>query len=490
MATSSLNAVRVRLYFDYPPPATPECRMCWLLVDLNKCRVITDLSSIIKEKFGYSRKTILDLFIEDCYLPDTENIYIVRDNDSIRVKVSSPVYVNGAEACQISEAHISKTKKRVREDETQICEGLNKKKKHEDSSAPAEDGKKKKKKKKKEVKSPQKNMANPSSTKNNRKSTSAVATSDKSSRSKNHEATSGSSNSGEDESHKKAPPPKPKPKQNGATKKPAVAARKGSTSSDSSSSGDVNASKSSIPVQPLPVTPKPSSTNSKLPLQTPQRRESATDSSSSSSSSSSSPRQVKSVAKKSSQPSSTTQSSVQSVSSSVSKKPQDKAESSDSDASEIELVIKKPNLHGMGLKIAGLSPSVSEAAGRDRGNTRGQERGRGRGANRGSGRGGFGRAKGTPWKQDFHFSYENGERQKQNDSLTNESFILQNPPEPAPRRDYTALPLLAAPPAVGQKIAFKLLELTENYTPEVSDYKFQLNLASLTWCIRTLMDQR
>ncbi|KAK9957323.1 hypothetical protein ABG768_019642 [Culter alburnus] len=471
MATSSLNAVRVRLYFDYPPPATPECRMCWLLVDLNKCRVITDLSSIIKEKFGYSRKTILDLFIEDCYLPDTENIYIVRDNDSIRVKVSSPVYVNGAEACQISEAHISKTKKRVREDETQICEGLSKKKKHEDSSAPAEDGKKKKKKKKKEVKSPQKNIANPSSTKNNRKSTSAVATSDKSSRSKNHEATSGSSDSGEDESHKKAPPPKPKPKQNGATKKPAVAARKGSTSSDSSSSGDVNASKSSIPVQPLPVTPKPSSTNSKLPLQTPQRRESSTDSSSSSSSSSSSPSQVKSVAKKSSQPSSTTQSSVQSVSSSVSKKPQDKAESSDSDASEIELVIKKPNLHGMGLKIAGLSPGVSEAAGRDRGNTRGQERGRGRGANRGSGRGGFGRAKGTPWKQDFHFSYENGERQKQNDSLTNESFILQNPPEPAPRRDYTALPLLAAPPAVGQKIAFKLLELTENYTPEVSDYK-------------------
>lgn len=58
--------------------------MCWLLVDLNKCRVITDLSSIIKEKFGYSRKTILDLFIEDCYLPATENIYIVRDNDSIR----------------------------------------------------------------------------------------------------------------------------------------------------------------------------------------------------------------------------------------------------------------------------------------------------------------------------------------------------------------------------------------------------------------------
>lgn len=33
------------------------------------------------------------------------------------------------------------------------------------------------------------------------------------------------------------------------------------------------------------------------------------------------------------------------------------------------------------------------------------------------------------------------------------------------------MPLLAAPPQVGQRIAFKLLELTENYTPEVSEYK-------------------
>ncbi|XP_073690313.1 coilin [Garra rufa] len=468
MATSSLNSIRVRLYFDYPPPATPECRMCWLLVDLNKCRVVADLSSIIKEKFGYSRKSILDLFIEDCYLPSTESIYIVRDNDSIRVKVSSPVYINGAEAHQNSEAKNSKTKKRDREDETQICEGLSKKKKHEDltnGSASAEDAKKKKKKKKKEVKEsatkpamPQKNIETPSSTKNNRKSTSAVPSSDKTARTKTRQPTSSSSDSSEDESHNKAPPPKSKPKQNDAAKK----SRKESKS-DSSSSDDTEKPKKNVPVQPVPVTPKLSSTKSKLQMQ--QRRDSSTDSSSSPS-----PSQVKPTAKKSqvaSQPSSTTQSSVQSVSSSVSKKPQDNAESSDSDASEIELVIKKPNLEGMGLKIAG----VSEAAGRDRGNTRGQERGRGRGASRGSGRGGFARAKGTPWKQDHHYSYENGERRKQNDSLTNESFILQNPPEIAPKRDYATLPLLAAPPGVGQKIAFKLLELTENYTPEVSDYK-------------------
>ncbi|XP_073670100.1 coilin [Paramisgurnus dabryanus] len=483
MATSKLNSIRVRLYFDYPPPATPDCRMCWLLVDLNKCRVVADLSSIIKEKFGYSRKTILDLFVEDCYLPTTESIYIVRDNDSIRVKVS--VFENGAETYQNCVAHNSKTKKREREDELQICvtQGSSKKTKLDvqiNGSAPADSGKKKKRKKKKEKQSAN-NPATPQKTipvkaqasqSSNRKT--SVSTSDKTSRAKIQESTSSSTDSSEDESHSKASPPKPKLKQSDGTKKTAMPASKEASSSDSDSSDNTvkpTARKSSTSVQPLPATPKPStSTNSQIPPQTPKQTKRSTDSSSSSSSS---PTQRKPSAKKSQvdpQPSLT---SSQSVSASGSKKPQDEAESSDSDASEIELVIKKPNLHGMGLNIAGLSASTSETAGRPKGNTRSQERGRG--GNRGSGRGSFGRAKGTPWKQDFNYKYENGEHQKRRDLLTNESFILQNPPEPepetAPKRDYTTLPLLAAPPAVGQTIAFKLLELTENYTPEVSDYK-------------------
>ncbi|XP_032900622.1 coilin isoform X2 [Amblyraja radiata] len=38
-------------------------------------------------------------------------------------------------------------------------------------------------------------------------------------------------------------------------------------------------------------------------------------------------------------------------------------------------------------------------------------------------------------------------------------------------RDYSTLPLLAAPPQLGERIAFKVLELSDNYTPEMSDYK-------------------
>ncbi|NXW64277.1 COIL protein, partial [Eurystomus gularis] len=81
--------------------------------------------------------------------------------------------------------------------------------------------------------------------------------------------------------------------------------------------------------------------------------------------------------------------------------------------------------------------------------------GRGRGANPG-----------------FFYNYSSeGHKQRQlNEAVTNTSVLVQNPTE-VPKRDYSVLPLLAAPPQVGERIAFKRLELTENYSPEVSDYK-------------------
>uniref|UniRef100_A0A3Q2NQM7 Coilin N-terminal domain-containing protein n=1 Tax=Fundulus heteroclitus TaxID=8078 RepID=A0A3Q2NQM7_FUNHE len=84
MAVHGNKYIRLRLLFDYPPPAAVGCRMCWLLVDLNTCRVVADLESIIREKFEFSRSSILSLFIEECYLPHTESIYVVRDNDNVR----------------------------------------------------------------------------------------------------------------------------------------------------------------------------------------------------------------------------------------------------------------------------------------------------------------------------------------------------------------------------------------------------------------------
>ncbi|NXM47268.1 COIL protein, partial [Gymnorhina tibicen] len=90
-----------------------------------------------------------------------------------------------------------------------------------------------------------------------------------------------------------------------------------------------------------------------------------------------------------------------------------------------------------------------------RGMMRGQ--GHGRGANPG-----------------FFYNYSSeGQKQRQlNEATANTSVLVQNPVE-IPKRDYSVLPLLAAPPQVGERIAFKRLELSENYSPEVSDYKLK-----------------
>lgn len=68
---------------------------------------------------------------------------------------------------------------------------------------------------------------------------------------------------------------------------------------------------------------------------------------------------------------------------------------------------------------------------------------------------------------------KNPECQKQqqlSETMSNISTIIQNPVE-LPKKDYSLLPLLAAAPQVGEKIVFKLLELTSDYSPDVSDYK-------------------
>lgn len=76
--------VRLRLLFDYPPPVTPACGLCWLLVEPNQVRLITDLISLIREKFGFSRHARFNLFLDGALLPPTESARLVRDNDSLR----------------------------------------------------------------------------------------------------------------------------------------------------------------------------------------------------------------------------------------------------------------------------------------------------------------------------------------------------------------------------------------------------------------------
>uniref|UniRef100_A0A3Q0RWT3 Coilin p80 n=1 Tax=Amphilophus citrinellus TaxID=61819 RepID=A0A3Q0RWT3_AMPCI len=144
----------------------------------------------------------------------------------------------------------------------------------------------------------------------------------------------------------------------------------------------------------------------------------------------------------------------------------------DSDSEEeIQLVIRRPLQQpsfGLGVQSPGRGRGRGKAR---RGGGQGERvTGDGRGAVRGHG-------------GSFESLYNGGtEPSYQTDSLTNMSVILQNEAESVPTKDYSSMPLLAAPPQVGQRIAFKLLELSENYTPEVSEYKVSAVRSAAVTC--------
>ncbi|CDQ94642.1 unnamed protein product [Oncorhynchus mykiss] len=419
MAASNTNVIRVRLYFDYPPPSVSDCRMCWVLVDLNKCRVVADIASVIREKFDFSRRSILSLFIEDCYLPHTESIYVVRDNDSIRVKVDTLTLSSGSQPN--TSAVKSKKRRRAAEEEEEptqnrVSEEWKKKKKRKESQEAdsnqaaveerrKEDKKKQKKQKKKDKVSTKTTASStgppPPLDKNTKKAPAATAVSvngKATAKSPNWEtddsSDSSESSSEEEEAPSKTPMQKLPPKSHSASSTPPVT------------------SKATPVVKP------------RVPIKKPRPPPSSSDSDSSDSS------------------------GDDASSKATTAKPPSPCSSSSSEE-EIQLVIKQPGL-GMGIVPA----MAAQPTWRGRGSPRGWDRGpRG-------GKGGRGEDAG------FYFNYEGGQRQQtpqppsyQKDFLNNSSVVFQNPSESVPKRDYSKMPLLAAPPQDGQKIAFKVTHL-------------------------------
>ncbi|XP_078065039.1 uncharacterized protein LOC144491233 [Mustelus asterias] len=90
-----MSALRLRLAFDYPPPLLPVARMCWFLLQPEHCRVVADLESIIRQRFGFSSRTRLHLFVDSCLLPPNESVQLVRDNDCVRVQQEELITENG-----------------------------------------------------------------------------------------------------------------------------------------------------------------------------------------------------------------------------------------------------------------------------------------------------------------------------------------------------------------------------------------------------------
>ncbi|XP_077411856.1 coilin isoform X2 [Vanacampus margaritifer] len=355
MAARCSNHIRVRLHFEYPPPAVVECRMCWLLMDLNVCRMVSDLESIIRDKFGFSRRSIINLFIEDCYLLHTESIYVVRDNDILRVKVECVSQLNGYSSHSNKPSENCKRRQRPNKPD------------NSDKSVTCVEGMEKKRKKKHGDILEIDTNTTPGAETNNLK-------------------------------NKLSKKRKRKVDENGLTSSFIPAFSPPKTHKDHSNSKMKISHQSKSQITPSSDNDRNSCVQDGVPNTTGTK----TDSSFSSE-----------VLPSSKVPSSTHPAKSCCPSS-----------SSDTDSSDEECIVEaKNNITNINLASAESCDvnSVGEKA----------------------------------------------------DPVTPQPLqqqSLSNGDKSAPQ-DYSAMPLLAAPPQVGKKIAFKLLELTENYTPEVSEYK-------------------
>ncbi|XP_071620696.1 coilin [Heliangelus exortis] len=525
MAAAGSGSVRLRLLFDYPPPGSPGCALCWLLLEPAQVRLVTDLVSLIRHRFGFSRRARLSLFLDGAMLPPTESARLVRDNDSLRVKLEEIVADDSEELYDgfsyTTKEHKKKHKQKQEEKElTKKDQHKREKKKNkhnpdcsyglEETSVDIWDSQKryKKRKRKEEVSG------------RNRLTEGKESSTGQSKKLKKTEREKQMATKKKDEKQTKASAAKmalewtnesssQNPSKNN-TKKMTTQSRKkrvgssdsSSTSSDSDSSElneKQNKSSSHKPVVTLPpkdksqaaaksdvktvasnkVTVKSKVDNSTKAASSKNAKKSQ---SSSSDSDSSTEDEEGGTAQDSTAKEKPLPSSVAAVKTITSKAPTAQTSSSDSDSSDSETLVTKKPAANAGLSNSTVKNCTKQlpnstqgplaSPGRGRGRGTGEEnywrvpRGRGfRGMMRGQGRG-----RGANPVFFYNYSSEGQKQRQLNETATNTSVVVQNPVE-VPKRDYSLLPLLAAPPQVGERIAFKRLELTENYSPEVSDYK-------------------
>ncbi|XP_044278006.1 coilin [Varanus komodoensis] len=502
--------LRLRLLFDYPPPGSPACGLCWLLLEPSQVRLVTDIISLIRHKFGFSRHSQLSLFLDGALLPPTESARLVRDNDSLRVKLEEVVREDNYNEFTNGFSNLSK-KQRKRHWQTL-----------EAKESESEDGKYQKRKRKQNAEhlsSQAESCTNIEDSATLRKRKKVVTTGSKTDNTSNSKKLKKQANK---EKKQKAERDKrktktrvlktkgtsqktktfilsPRHKSTTENTKANSSTKKDGTSSDSStSSSDSDHSNTGAKQKPTPKTKVASEPIDKSQLASVKSicaDKPAAKCQNTNSLNKTQSKMVKSQSSSSDSDSSSGELGEQQNSNLKNKLPHNRQgtvtaltsktkpkTSSDSDSSESETCIKKPKTNAI------VSPSFAENSGKQlpagiygpTTNLSNSQRGRGRGENpfwrgprirgcRGMIRG-RGRGRGENANYFYNYNSEHQKQQQLNETATNTSVIIQNPLE-APKKDYSILPLLAAPPQVGEKIAFKLLELTENYTPEVSDYK-------------------
>uniref|UniRef100_A0A8D0F311 Coilin n=1 Tax=Strix occidentalis caurina TaxID=311401 RepID=A0A8D0F311_STROC len=508
------GAVRLRLLFDYPPPGSPGCALCWLLLEPSQVRLVTDLVSLIRHRFGFSRRARLSLFLEGALLPPTESARLVRDNDSLRYVKLEEIVADDYEEVDDGFSYTPKEdRKKHRQKQEEFSRNEDdrhkrekKKNKHnpeysscrEETSVDMQDSQKrcKKRKRKEEVcgrnrltEGKEESSADQSKKLKKLKREKQLATKKKDEKQTKAAAAQMALEQANESSSLNSAKNNTKKITTQSRKKRVGASDSSSVSSDSDSS-ELNIKQNKSSCKPVVATlPKDKSqavTNSDV------KTAASNKVTVKSNAENSTKTAISKNAKKSQSSSSDSDSSTEDEKAATAQDNAAKEKSLPNSVAAVKtktLVIKKPAAN------AGLSNSIVRnctkqlptsiqgplaSPGRGRGRGTGEDnfwrgpRGRGfRGMMRGQGRG-----RGANPVFFYNYSSEGQKQRQLNETATNASVFVQNPVE-VPKRDYSVLPLLAAPPQVGERIAFKRLELTENYSPEVSDYKVLFSFSPL-----------
>ncbi|XP_051014225.1 coilin [Acomys russatus] len=487
------ETVRLRLQFDYPPPATPDCTVFWLLVDLNRCRVVTDLISLIRQRFGFSSGALLGLYLEGGLLPPTESARLVRDNDCLRVKLEDRGFPENLKISNGGDFHFPprKAKKRAlksgEDEEMELGYRCSRKhfKRQEDSSqnekavglgtkpSPDDMGKTKSKRKSKVTGSPAEEEEETKKKSPKRKEKSDQKKQTKASKSAKPQAPKewGSQNCSSPKASPRSSLAKGQRKSNRGPKGSSDYMSESESCPESVIDGHC-----SITVQGLTFSEKVSS---ELLKDGPPTKTAAANRQASKPGFTFS--KGKATGTSSSSSDSSSESEDQFV---VSKKMPDGTSDFLKTAGLFAgqgcpgpgLSLQTPGIMGWkssdssrGRQASGPPSSVPVPTSLGRGWGRGEDFLFGKGL-RGRAVRGRGRGRGHTVSCILNRGSESQKQKQLHDILTNSSTVIQNPVE-THKKDYSLLPLLAAAPQVGEKIAFKLLELTSDYSPDVSDYK-------------------
>ncbi|KAF6093087.1 coilin [Phyllostomus discolor] len=493
------ETVRLRLQFDYPPPATPHCTDFWLLADLNRCRVVTDLISLIRERFGFSSGAPLGLYLEGGLLPHGESARLVRDNDCLRVKLEerevaeNPVIVSNGDGTDFLPRKAKKRSFKLEEDqETDYRHSKKPWKRQENSNENTLDLEPKavtdesvKKKNKRKNKATCDVVDDDDGDGEEMKKKSPKKKEKRVNRKQTKNPKSSKAQSVKERTVQKGSPPRGSPARNSLVKskrKGSVDIRaKNSPIASSESESCHESTSDGLSNVTLEVRKSSEKISAALSQEGPSIKNTATNRVATKITFNSIPIEDKTTRTSSSSSDSSSESEDESV---VPKRTLNKAAGLLKAAGPFAgrgcpgpgLSSQTPHAVGWkhsdsnsGRQAPGPPPNVTLPSSLGRGWGRGEDH-LSHKAVRGRGMRGRGRGRGLALPCSLNRNSDYQKQQHLNEVLSNSSTIIQNPVE-THKKDYSLLPLLAAAPQVGEKIAFKLLELTSDYSPDVSDYK-------------------